>query len=176
MAETAERQLKRWLKDVENAADKFNKRDRKKVLRAGANPVRETARRLTPVRASKSGRTDLNPRYKYRGKGAKRAKRGKGKIVAYYVPGNLSKSVQTLNFRRSSDVFVGPRYTRKKLPVYGRTVSRADGYYAAMLYGSASRFRQRILIPALRQNASEVRRVVLTKARELIIQYSGKGA
>lgn len=160
---TASQQIRDWLKDVENAADKFDRRDRQKVLRAGANPVRKTARNLTPKRASREGRTDLNPRYI------------NGKIVAYYVPGNLRNAVRTLTFRRSKDVFVGPKFGGKSRRIYGRTVSSADGYYAAMLYGSAQRFRARILEPAIRQNAREVRRLVLDKARDLIVQYSGKG-
>lgn len=162
MPTNAERQIKAFLNDVERAANRFDKRDRKKVLRAGSAPVRKTARNLTPKRVSRPDRTDLNPRYL------------NGKIVAYYLPGNLRKAVRTLSFRRSNDVFVGPKFGGKSRRVYGRTVSSADGYYAAMLFGSAKRFRSRILEPSIRQNAAEVRRLVLDKARSLIIGYANR--
>lgn len=159
MAESAERQINRWLKEVDQAVSRFDKRDQKSLLRKGAALVRKDARAEVPVRKSKDGRTFLNPRY------------SNGKIVAFYVSGNLKKSIKTLTFRKSKDVFVGPRFTRKKLPVYGRTVSTADGYYAQMLYGSAKNFRARVLIPASRKNASKIRDIVLSEARKKIPQY-----
>lgn len=171
MATSAERQMMGFLRGIDRAVKKFERQDSIKVLRKGANIVRKDARTNTPVRGSDPNKTSLNPRYLYRGKRAKRSPKGEGKIVAYYVPGNLQKSIQTLTFRGSDSVYVGPKFARKRRPIHGRTVSSADGYYAAALYGSAARFRERVLEPALRSNAKQVLDIIEKEAATKIPQY-----
>ena len=50
-----------------------------------------------------------------------RARKGTGKVLATYKPGNLKKSMGILNFRRSNAAFVGAKLGRKTF----------DGYYSA---------------------------------------------
>ena len=69
-----------------------------------------------------------------------RAPKGKGQIVATYLPGNLKGSIKTMRFRRSnSAVFVGPVVSRSGTGTFGPTSTyeggimpsnaRSDGYY-----------------------------------------------
>ena len=69
-----------------------------------------------------------------------RAPKGQGHIVATYQPGNLRKSVQTLRFRRSRAVFIGPRIDKSGS---GR---KPDGYYAHMVnFGTVHQSAQRFV-------------------------------
>lgn len=171
MAETAAKQMRDFLQGIDSAVKKFERKDKLSVLRKGAAIIRKDVRTNIPVRQSGGDRTELNPRYKSNGKNAKRSPKGEGKIVAYYVPGNLQKSIQTITFRRSDSVYVGPKFARKRRSIHGRTVSSADGYYAAALYGSAARFRESVLTPSLRANAKQVFDIIEKEAATKIPQY-----
>lgn len=61
-----------------------------------------------------------------------RAPKGKGSVVATYMPGNLGRSVNVLKFARAkSKVFVGAKVARSSKGVFaGR---RTDGYYLHMV-------------------------------------------
>lgn len=87
----------------------------------------------------------------------RRAKKGSGRIVAAYMPGNLRKSIKRLNFRKSAREFIGPKLNKGSTKgVFGLSATKVDGYYAAMLAGSETKFRQRFLEPALNQNAGRI--------------------
>lgn len=84
-----------------------------------------------PLRAAIAGRAPESdkPHSRYstpKIAGKLRAPKGMGVIKATYQPGNLRKSVQTLRFRRSKAVFIGPKVRRSagQMP---------DGYYAHMV-------------------------------------------
>ena len=88
----------------------------------------------------------------------RRAKKGSGRIVAAYLPGNLRKSIKRLNFRRSSREFIGPRLAKRGRTkgVFGLNSTKVDGYYAQFLKGSRAAFRKAFLEPALTANATKV--------------------
>lgn len=143
-------EINAWADGIRRAVRDFERTDRKKILRRAAAPTVAAAKRRTQV----GDRT--HRRY------------ASGKVVATYKPGNLRKSLQVLALRRSPDVHVGPKMGGKQgSAVYGPS-GPADGYYAAMLYGSALAFARRVLIPALQATTRDVTTLVGTEARRLI--------
>lgn len=159
-----------WTRDIARTLEDFNRGPRKSILRKGAAVIRKSARDLTPDRkpVQKSG-IGLKPNPYYgRSKNGKRAGKGRGVIVARYHKGNLRRSIATLNFKRSSDVFIGPRLGKNTRGEIGRTISTANGYYAQMVFGGRKNFRRRVLEPALEKNRSKVRDAIINEARARI--------
>ena len=97
--------------------------DRKEILRYAAQPLISTIRSATPVGSV------VHRRYPTK-KGAARAPKGSGTVVATYSPGNLRASIEELtNLRRTDSVWVGPRGRRIKRG----GPNKGDGYYAVMV-------------------------------------------
>jgi hypothetical protein len=120
--------IKKYLDEV------ATKRERQKVLLAGAKVLRNAAR----LNIDDSPK----PHYYY-------PKNGKGRIQI--KPGNLRKSMYAYK-ERSGVVSVGPRYIRRVtgvLKTLGETPKTSSGFYAAMLFKSAQSFRQRVTETAL---------------------------
>lgn len=182
--------IRNWGNSIRAAIKDFEKKDQRRVLRAAARPIVKASRRIAPVGSKphyrykrRRGRFERSARaYVATRKGSRRKsgqQRGgrKGvdlqKVAAIYYPGNLSKSLRTLTFRRSRDVFVGPRQGGRSRREYGRTVATADGYYAQMVYGSAAAFETRVLRPALQtgrqaalRNAAVMRDKIINRAKQ----------
>ena len=98
--------------------------DRKEILRYAAQPLISTIKSATPVGSV------VHRRYPNKKKGAARAPKGSGTVVATYSPGNLRGSIEELtHLKRSDSVFVGPRGRRIKRG----GPSKGDGYYAVMV-------------------------------------------
>lgn len=176
MAASADKQLRAWLKEIDKAVKGFERKDKSKILKKGAEPAWITAISLTPKRGGRLTKntigTRLNPRYRFKGTRAK-APKGRGRPIAYYAAGNLRDSMSIMGFRKSQSVFVGPfykaLYKTKPLVLTGKKFA-GDGYYAQMLFGSARQFQSRILDPALRLNAARMRKIVVEKSREAIVK------
>lgn len=103
-----------------------------RILAAGGQKVRQAAAKAPTPKSSKS-------HFYY-------AKSGKVEVV----PGNLRKSMKV--FRgKEGDVFVGPRVIRRigATSKIGQTTATSSGYYAHMIYKTASQFRTRIMEAAL---------------------------
>lgn len=98
-----------------------SKRERDRVLTEAAGPLRSAIAGRAP-QSDKPHSRYSTPKIS----GKLRAPKGRGVVVATYQPGNLRKSVQTLRFRRSKAVFIGPKVRRSggQMP---------DGYYAHMV-------------------------------------------
>lgn len=158
---TLQQEADQWIKKIEGLTKELNRKERKKILRRAARPLRKAARRFAPKRVKPPG---ANNRYSTAKliKGI-RAPKGKGNVVGTYYPGNLKKSIATLSFRRSSSVFVGPRLRGK-----------FDAYYAAMIYGSAEEFNRRVLKPALQATESAVVAIVEEQTRKKINDFKRK--
>ena len=150
-----------WSKKINGLVNEFDKKTKRKILRRAARPLRKAARAYAPKRVKPPG---ANSRYSTAKlvKGL-RAPKGKGKVVAQYYPGNLRKSIATITFRRTSDVFVGPRLRGKY-----------DAYYAAMVYGSAAAFNKRVLRPALQATQSAVISIIEEQSRKKVLDYKRK--
>jgi len=131
-----------------------DRKTRRKVMRRAARIVVLAARQNIPI-------SDRTPPANYRYSTPKigkriRAPKGRGVKVATYYPGNLRASIQRLNFPKSVGEYIGPKFVKRSKTgaIYGR--SKYDGYYAAMLDGSANAFRRKRMEPALRQNEGKV--------------------
>lgn len=124
----------------------------RKVMRKPADIVAENARPRIP----------RSKRIHYRYNTAKliksrRARKGLGRIVAAYVPGNLRKAIKRLTFRRSARQFVGPKLAKrgKASGVFGLNNTKVDGYYAQFLSGSRAAFRKQFMESALSASAGK---------------------
>jgi hypothetical protein len=73
-----------------------------------------------------------------------------------------------LSLRRSQDAFVGPRFATRRAAVYGGVGNPVDGYYAAMLFGSAAAFQTRVLVPALRNGRSAALQILIKESEKAI--------
>lgn len=108
-----------------------------RILAAGGQKVRQEAAKEPTPKSPKA-------HFYY-------AKSGKVEIV----PGNLRKSMKV--FRgKEGDVYVGPRVLRRLAGAskIGQTAATSSGYYAHMIYKTASGFRVRIMEAALRKAQS----------------------
>lgn len=149
------REVKQWLDKVKVSVSDYRRKDRRSILRKGAAPVRKTARSLTPV-----------------GKRVHKRYSG-GTVVATYNPGNLRRSIKTLTFSKSPDVFVGPKFsTGETKGEFGGPGQPVDGYYFRMVFGSTSAFYARVLQPAIAVNRSKVVRQIGLASKKKIIEYA----
>lgn len=89
-----------------------------------------------------------------------RAPNGRGVRVATYGPGNLSRSIRTLSFRRMKrSVLVGPKLSKKSTGKF-TSQSRVDGYYANFVEtGTKEQSAQNFI----RQSAATTRVAVLSR-------------
>lgn len=111
------------VKKITSLLKKFDKKQRREILKPAAKIVQTAAKNNVPES------DDVHFRYAT----AKvfdgiRAPKGKGNIVAAYHPGNLKRSIRTLLFRKSADVFVGPKISRSTTGEFKG--NRVDGFYA----------------------------------------------
>ena len=157
-----QKQLDKWLNKAKASISDFSRKDRKRLMRKAARPIATEARKVlestlkTPMASRK---------VHYRGRKPDRIK---------YNPGNLGRSLKHFTFRRSQDIFVGPRFARKKSKSYGGPGQPSDGYYAAMVHGSSAAFRRKVLDVAaakagpraLGRVKGSIRKAILEQARK----------
>ena len=99
-------ELKRWSKDLQL--------DSKKILKPAGEVVAQEIQKKTPVSRRRH--------YRYGSRGAGR--------VATYFPGNLRRSIQDLNLKRTDAVFIGPKLGSSTGTFSG---TRVDGWYAQIV-------------------------------------------
>ena len=158
------RQLKKITKD-------FSKAKKRQVAKAGAAPVRTVAKRNTPKGS------EIHYRYPKQTGSQKAAKFSRINDAIGYVPGNLRKGIGTLSWKRSADVFVGPRAPKvraKPGDIMGLTTKTADPYYAAMVFGSQRAFMRIVLDRAAKQAKSKAIRKMAQKASSIINKINRK--
>jgi len=145
---------------------------RRQILRRAAAPVRQRSISLAP-RSSRIHYRYSTPKL-FKGK---RAKRGTAKAyrIAYH-PGNLKKSLQVLTFPRDkSAVYVGPKRGRGAGgKEYGRTIKNSDGYYAQMIFGSASAFGAQVTNAALNAARRQVVFIVEDGIKKIVNTFKAK--
>lgn len=158
---------------LEGAVKDMNKRDRRRILKQAALPIEKAAASLTPKSTKVHYRYDNK---RVRKAGERRSPRGVdlSKVKNIIYPGNLRRSISRFTFRKSLDAFVGPRWgaaaNRKEI---GRNKGSSDGYYARMVFGSATAFSNRVLRPAAQKGsaaalrrAAEIREKILLRAKQ----------
>ena len=133
-------------------------REQTSILRAGGVVINRAAKEMVPV--SKKNH------FYYR-------KYQKTEILS----GNLRNSMYVYRLR-GGGVEVGPRVLRslsgKK--TIGDTRKNSSGYYAHMIYGGASEFRQKITEPAMNNNLQKINNAMfraLTKINERLFKKYG---
>jgi len=115
---------------------------KKLVLRRAAAVVAYKARRLDAPRSGPTDRIKGQDYHTfYSGSGD-----FKNQIKIY--KGNLLKSTKYY-FTKFKEYEIGPRVLKRALPEFGKTVKTSSGFYAAMIFGKAFLYRQRILEPLI---------------------------
>ena len=145
------RQVDQIFRDLDRAIVDYSAKDRRRISRKAAQKIAVAARRNPGFSDSKY------PHYRYN---------GSQRIT--YNPGNLRRSMGVVSLRRTQDAFVGPRFARRRATEYGGAGQPVDGYYAAMLFGSALAFRNKVLIPALQRGRSAALQILQRETAKAI--------
>lgn len=139
------------------------RRNRDRVLMEAAGPLKSAIAGRAP-QSDKAHKRYSTPKIS----GKLRAPKGSGVVAATYAPGNLRKSVQTLRFRRSKAVFIGPRVQRSG----GKT---PDGYYAHMVnFGTVSQAPQRFVEAGVAAAGDTSLRLATELLKREILTYAGQ--
>jgi HK97 gp10 family phage protein len=170
MAKTIEMEVKEAIKKLQLLPKEFRKKERKKVLRKAAKPL---------IEAAQNNISDSNePHFRYKTSKASnkmKAPKGKGNVIAVYHPGNLRKSIKALTFRRSGDVFVGPRVAKRGSGGHYGKGSRIDGYYAAFMEFGTKDFPgtgyMRRAVPTATQ---KVQNIIIQETKKKVEQFARK--
>lgn len=139
------------------------KKNRKAILRKAAKPLVASAQSKAPVLRSKR---KVNVTLK------------NGSQLTYY-PNNLRLSLKVLNFRKSGDVFVGPKVSkrRKAGEEYGKSKGKVDAFYAAMLeYGTRNMSARPYMRPAYEATKGQVIDIIAKEVTKLVSEFGRKHA
>ena len=144
---------------------RYRAKDQRNIMQKAAREVAKSARKGVKFGGQTGRRKGYGPRVREVG----------GRT---YNPGNLKFSLQSLSFRKSLDGFVGPRFAKGKTPestqgaAYGPPSRKTDGYYAAMVYGSAKAFQLIELIPALKRAKSTALSIVKKESEKALLDHA----
>lgn len=139
------------------------KKERKRILRKAAKPLVAAAQSKAPVLKS---RRRVTVTFQNGGK------------VTYY-PGNLRLALRTLEFRKSPDVFVGPKVTKKRKAgdEYGKGRAKVDAFYAAMIeFGTSKMPARPYMRPAYESTKGEVMKIIEAEVAKLVQAFGQKHA
>lgn len=106
-----------------------------------------------------------------------RAPKGKGRVEATYLPGNLKGAIKMFKYSRSPNVIVGPRYRKKDASgVFGKG-GRYDAYYAHMVeYGTMHSRERPFVRPAVAAVGAKVKKRMLDLLERKINDFARKNA
>lgn len=151
----------------------FSRRERLALLRKAGKPLLEAAKgnikdNATPIKRYSTPKVI----------GKLKAPKGSGVVVATYYPGNLRKSIKMLTFRRSSDIFVGPKLRKTDFKGdFGLSATRVDGYYAHMVeFGDINSAAHPFMLPAYRSKNREVINKIVQGVEKAITDYKRKNS
>jgi hypothetical protein len=157
----SKRDTSQYLQEMKQVLSQFSSfESRRRIAESASQIVIDSARRMaqSSFKNQEKHYTYNTPKLMRRIK----APAGQGVVTGEYAPGNLMRSIIDIAKRRSIykkktyKVIIGPYY-RGRGPLGGKaravfnSMSKIDGYYAHMVYGSAKAFQSRIMIPALKQ-------------------------
>lgn len=136
---------------LEKLGDRFDKKRTKEFLKPAAKILISKISAAAPKSDSKHFRYTSSMSDK-----KKRAKKGEGNKVATYYPGNLARSIRMLTFRRSSDVWVGPRFAKRGSNGEYKG-NKVDGFYARFVeFGTKHFAAQPFIRPSVIRAKTEV--------------------
>jgi len=139
------------------------RKERKRILRKAAKPLVESAQAKAPVLRD---RRQVNVTLR------------DGSKLTYY-PNNLRLAIRVLAFRKTQDVFVGPKisHKRKAGEQYGKSRAKVDAFYAAMLeYGTRNMTARPYMRPAWEATQGEVMRIIRSEVAKLVAEFGRKNA
>lgn len=170
MANSIEMEVKAAIKKLRLLPREFSKKEKRKVLRKAAKPLIQAARANIP-RSSK-------PHYRYKTSKASssiKAPKGKGRVIATYYPGNLSRSIRAMTFRRSSDIFVGPRVAKQGKGSGNFKGNRVDGFYAnQMEFGNKNMAGIGFMRKAVPLATQSVQKAIIEGSKKKIDEFINK--
>ena len=142
------------LRDLPKDYDK----ERKSLLKKAAKPV------VKALKSSAIFKGEPKPHDRYHN----------GRKVATYYPGNLKRSIRTLKFRRSKDLFVGPKLGKK-----GSTGTfkgnKVDGYYGHMVeFGTVHSKAQPFMRPGFAKSKGRAQQIIRSGAERILRRYAAR--
>lgn len=150
------------------------KKDKKEVFTKAAAPVVVASKSIL----GSSGLRSPGLARKIKGfRGAVSATYGEDGIRGRYFPGNLEKSLRILDLKKTQNIFVGPRILKKAgtgAGSFGKSESRANAYYAQMVFGSALAFGKKITQRALQVATPQAINIINFEIRESIRKEAKK--
>jgi HK97 gp10 family phage protein len=159
-------------KSIDEVIKKLNgigpaiEKERRKILLKAAKPL------VAAARAKVKSSSAVHKRYAFKGKNAKKAGKGAGKVIATYSPGNLNRSIGTLQLRKTDNVYVGPRFKRDPAGDYG-SATKVDGYYAHMVeYGTKHNTAKPFMRPAYEETKGTVVDIIGKEVKKTIEKYA----
>lgn len=160
------RQLEKEIREVMKTLNSIPKealsvKERKKAMRKAAKPLIQAAQTKAPVLR---GRRKVTVTLK------------DGSNVTYY-PGNLKLSIKEIALRKSSSVFVGPKITkrRKAGDEYGKSRSKVDAYYAAMVeYGTRNMSARPYMRPAFESSKGAMMQIAQQEVKKLMDNWAAR--
>lgn len=171
MGKSIEQEVREAIKKLKKLPKEFSKKEKRKVLRKAAKPLIKTAQANIPMSSK--------PHYRYKTSKASskiRAPKGKGRIVATYYPGNLRRSIRAMTFRRSGDIFVGPRLASrgKGSGTFGKG-NRVDGYYAnQMEFGNINMAGIGFMRKSIPIATTAVQTIIIAETKKTIDKFIAK--
>lgn len=158
-----DREIRLALADVVKLSKGMTKAKRKSMLRPAAKPLVDEAKKIVRAQTWRSGKRQVH--YRYKG----------GVKVATYYPGNLARSIRVLDFKKSSDVFVGPKKSSKGEGTGVFKGGKVDGWYGHFLeFGSAKHRPIGFLRNAHENKKGEVLKIIEGKVMQNVREWSKK--
>jgi HK97 gp10 family phage protein len=159
-------EVEQAIKTLNKLGEEFDKKTRRKMLRRGAEILRDEIKSRAPRSKKQHKRYSTAKLLKN-----KRAPKGMGTVIQTYDPGNLKKAIVVLPLSKSHDLHVGPKVARrgqKSLP---------DAYYAHWLeYGAPGIGvpAHPFIRPAVASVKAKVAEAVTADAKKLLGEFEKK--
>lgn len=167
-----DKEFDRAIKKLNGVLEPFvNRRERRAMLRRAGKPLLEKAKENISLAEKPISRYSTPKVIGYL-----KAPKGSGKISATYYPGNLRESIKNLTFRKSNDIFVGPKVYKKKISgskgLFGPGRGKVDGYYAHFVeYGTINAPAFPYMMPAYRSTNSIVLANIIREVETKMNKY-----
>ena len=154
-------------------AEFTNPDTRRRIALAGAPTIIRTIQGVSPV-SKKEHKRYNTPKLVNK----LRAPKGKGRVAATYLSGNLKNAVMDLAERRkkyakSPAVVIAPLYSRSRAKTVGKG-KIVDAYYAHMVYGSAEAYQKKVLIKGLEYGSKQAQVLMVREALQVLKDEKAK--
>lgn len=163
-----DKEVKTAIKKLKALGKELEVKERKKILRKAAKPLLAAAKgnikdNKKPVHRYSTGKVSNSIK----------APKGLGTVIATYLPGNLKKAIKILTFRKSSNIFVGPRLQkRNRKGTFGGSDKKVDGWYAHFVEFGTVHFKgQNFMRNAVDTTKSQVQRLIIEGVKNKLQKF-----